>query len=476
MLEQIASILTNDCLLDHSQTIVVGVSGGPDSLSLLDILSQLEYPLIIVHLDHGLRPESGAEAASLKQQIEAMGLPLILSREDVAAFANVHGQSIEEAARTVRYRLLFSSAREHNAQAVAVGHTADDQVETVLMHLLRGAGLSGLRGMSYRSLPNPWSQDIPLVRPLLSIWREQIQAYVETHNLKPVQDPSNMDIRYYRNRLRHELIPFLEIYNPGIRSILWQTADILREDYAVLEAATQAAWQTSVNQQGAGFVAFEHMKLKGYPLGIQRQLVRKAINYLRQGLRDVNFDSVDRALEFLNTPPRSGQCDLMSGLHLLLEKDLLWIVSWEADLPQIDWPQLQSGEVKILEVPGEVHISEDWRLSANQVRADLETVRQKAMQNSDPFQAWIDGGELQEPLQVHARRFGDRFKPLGMDGHSIKLSDFMVNVKLPQRAREKWPIIYTQGEVLWVPGFRLAHPFRIKSGTRQIVQLQLTRS
>ncbi len=476
MLEQIASISKHNCLLKLSQPVVVGVSGGPDSLSLLDILSQLEYPLIVVHLDHGLRPESGIEAVLLKQQVEAMGMPLILGKEDVEVYAETHSQSIEEAARILRYRLLFSTAREHDAQAVAVGHTADDQVETVLMHLLRGAGLSGLQGMSYRSLPNPWSQDIPLVRPLLSTWREQIQAYVAARNLKPFQDSSNMDIRYYRNRLRHELIPLLETYNPGIRPILWRTADILREDYAVLEALTQAAWEACINQLGAGFVAFEHMQLKEYPLGVQRQLVRKAINHLRPGLRDIDFDTVDRALDFLRNPPRSSKSDLASGLRLLLETDLLWIASWEADLPQTDWPQLQPGEEKTLEIPGTVILPGGWQLSANHLKTDLVFVREQAMQNSDPFQAWIDGQELHGSLKVHARCSADRFKPLGMNGHSIKLSDFMVNVKLPQRVRDNWPLVYIQGEIVWVPGFRLAHPFRIKSGTRQIVHLQLTRS
>ena len=161
---------------------------------------------------------------------------------------------------------------------------------------------------------------------------------------------------------------------------------------------------------------------------------------------------------------------------MLLETDLLWIAAWEADLPQIDWPQLQPGEEKTLEIPGTVILPGGWQLSANQLKTDLAFVREQAMQNSDPFQAWIDGEELHEPLKVHARCPGDRFKPLGMNGHSIKLSDFMVNVKLPQRARDNWPLVYIQGEIAWVPGFRLAHTFRIKSGTRQIVHLQLSRS
>ena len=476
MLEQISSILQHNCLLKASQTVVVGVSGGPDSLSLLDILRQLEYPLIVVHLDHGLRPESGAEADLVKQQIEAMGLHLISVKEDVTAFADAHGQSVEEAARNVRYRLLFSTAREHDAQAVAVGHTADDQVETMLMHLLRGAGLSGLKGMSYRSLPNPWSQDIPLVRPLLSTWRVQIQAYVKAHALRPIQDPSNMDTRYFRNRLRHELIPLLETYNPGVRPILWRTADILGEDYAVLAAATQAAWQVCVRQQGPGYIAFDFVCLKAYPVGIQRQLIRQAINQLRAGMRNIDFDAVQRALDFLNAPSKSAQSDLSLGLRLLLEKELLWIASWEADLPQAGWPQLDPGQEYILEVPGEILLSGGWRLSASRISANLASTRDHARQNRDPFQTWLDSTELHEPFIVRARHAGDRFKPLGMNGHSIKLSDFMVNAKLPRRARDNWPLVYSGDELLWIAGIRPADPFRLKLDTRQIIYLQLNRT
>lgn len=473
MLGQIASILQHNCLLNHSQVIVVGVSGGPDSLSLLDILRRLEYPLLVVHLDHNLRAESGNEAMQLKQQIDAMGLPLILGKEDVKTFAEEQGQSIEEAARNVRYRLLFSIAKEHRAQAVAVGHTADDQVETVVMHLLRGAGLNGLQGMSYRAIPNPWSQNIPLVRPLLSIWKEQIQAYAKAQGLKPFTDPSNTDTRYFRNRLRHELIPLLENFNPGIRPILWRTADILREDFAVLEAASHNAWQSCIRNQGVGFVSFEYDQLKSFPTGIKRQLIRLAINQLRPGLRDVDFDTIQHALDFLEQPSRSAQSDLSLGLRILLEGDLLWIAAWEANLPQLEWPQLRPGEESILEIPGSVVLPANWKLVANWT--DLSPTISTARQNQDPFQAWIDGSGLDERLIVRARRAGDRFKPLGMGGHSMKLSDFMVNVKLPQRARECWPLLCSQEDVLWVPGFRLAHPFRIRAATRKIVHLQLTR-
>ena len=167
VLEQFVSAIKGKCLLDSGSAVLVGVSGGPDSLCMLDILRRLDYRLVVAHLDHSLRADSAQEAEQLRHLVEGYSLPFVLERGDVPAYAARHSLSIEEAAREVRYRFLFDQAARCQAPAVAVGHTANDQVETVLMHLLRGSGLAGLRGMSYRSLPNPWSQSIPLVRPLL---------------------------------------------------------------------------------------------------------------------------------------------------------------------------------------------------------------------------------------------------------------------------------------------------------------------
>ncbi len=162
-------------------------------------------------------PSSSADAQYVGEIAASMQIPFYTSREDIGAYADRHMLSIEEAARVVRYRFLFEQATRCQAQAVAVGHTADDQVETILMHLLRGSGIAGLKGMVAYSLPNPWSREIPLIRPLLATWRQEIETYLRSTALQPLQDASNRDTRFFRNRLRHELVPFLEQYNPNLR-------------------------------------------------------------------------------------------------------------------------------------------------------------------------------------------------------------------------------------------------------------------
>jgi tRNA(Ile)-lysidine synthase len=340
MLEPVELTLQANCHLDRQQAILVAVSGGPDSLCLLHLLWELGYNLVVAHLDHSLRPESAAEAAMVQRITESLGVHYVHDRRDVAGYASQKSQSIEEAARELRYRFLFEQAETLTAQAVAVGHTADDQVETVLMHLLRGAGLSGLRGMRYYSLPNPWSKTIPLVRPLLGIWREEIMAYLDQRGLQPSQDASNLEKRYYRNRLRHELIPHLDELNPGVRRRIWKMATLLQDEDETIERVVDAAWSQFYESDSAGAVAFDTGGLCKLQKGVQRRLIRRAISHLRPGLRDIDYETVERVLDFLASPTRSGRKDLAAGLRLEMEGERLWIATWEADLPGANWPQL----------------------------------------------------------------------------------------------------------------------------------------
>ena len=466
--------MQQDCQLDTDRAVLVGVSGGADSLCLLDILNRLRYPVVVAHFNHCLRPDAEADARGVRLVAETRKLPFVLGSEDVAAFANEHSLSIEEAARITRYRFLFDQARKLNAQAVAVGHNADDQVETVLMHMLRGAGLSGLKGMSPRMLPNPWSQDIPLVRPLLSVCRDEISAYCDERGLTPIFDLSNLDTTFFRNRLRHDLIPTLDEYVPGVRTRIWRMAQILAGDHAVLEQIVNGAWEACVVEQGTGYVAFNPAFLAAQPLGVQRRLVRRAIGELLPNLRDVDFDIVARVLEFLAHPTSTRQRDLALGLRAFYEDDNLCLAAWDADLPIGDWPQIPAGEVIALNVPGKISLENGWSLLAEAV-ADLEAARGEAAGNENPYRGWLDFGDQQPTLNLRARLPGDRFKPLGMRGHSTKLSDFMINVKIPRRARAGWPLVCAGDEIAWITGFRLAHPFRLTGETQRAVHLRLSK-
>lgn len=471
VLASVRNILNQESQLDPERAIVVGVSGGPDSLCLVHVLQALGYAVIVAHLNHGLRTQAEADAKMVERMAARLGLPFHLGEEDVFAYAEVRAMSVEEAARELRYNFLFGVAREQQAQAVAVGHNADDQVETVLMHLLRGAGLSGLKGMQVRSIIPAWSEEIPLLRPLLALWREQIMAYCRQHDLEPVFDESNLDTTFYRNRLRHELIPTLEGYNPQARQAIWRTAATLAGDFQVLQKDIDDAWMDCVLEQGNGWVGLTRSAFGALPLGLQRGLMRRAIATIRPALRDIDFGAVERALQIVSHPPLTNQADLIAGLRLVIEADRCWLATWEADLPSADWPQVAETSQR-LDLPGEVSLRAGWRLCAKPV-ASVDRVRQLALTNKDPYQAWLDLGEKTSTLVVRGRRPGDRFQPLGMLGQGMKLADFYINLKLPRRARDGWPLLCAGEHIVWVPGLRLAHPFRLRPETEKVVHVCL---
>jgi tRNA(Ile)-lysidine synthase len=479
MLNRFISILQQKCFLSPENKVLVGVSGGADSLFLLDLLSRSNYPFIVAHLNHQLRPEAEHDAQFVESITGRLGIPFVLGKEDVVAFAQRSGLSIEEAARHLRYSFLFENAKQVGAQAVLVAHHADDQIETVLMHFLRGSGLAGLRGMHYLSFPNPWSDEIPLARPLLGFWREEIDAYLQDHKLEPIEDKTNRDTTIFRNRLRHELIPSLTRYNPGIRKVLYRMSQVLDADYEILEGIVDSAWQEICKEQGPGYTSFRFAALSTQPVGIQRYLIRKGINFLLPGLRDIDFHTVDRALDFIKMPTQSKRMELAAGLYILLEDELLWLANDTAVLPDRAWPQLSPNDNNCIELSlgltGNLLLGQGWRIEVDLQKTSRDSYRQ-VLENPDMLQAWVDIEQVQFPLAVRCRQPGDRFRPAGMSGRSVKLSDFMINVKMPERARARWPLVYSGSELMWVPGYRLAHSFLISDSTPHVLHLRLVRS
>jgi tRNA(Ile)-lysidine synthase len=474
MLDNIDSILHQECKLYVNNLLLVGVSGGPDSLCLLNILHKLGFPIIAAHVNHGLRPEADEESQFVNQFADHLGVDFISCRVDVISFSSEYSISIEEAARTLRYQYLFEQAELNGASAVLVGHNADDQVETILMHLLRGSGLSGLRGMEYRTLPNPWSEHIPLVRPLLSTWRKDILEYLSENELKPVSDQSNLDTTYFRNRLRHELLPILERYTPRIRGNLLRAGQIMRDDYSVLQRLVSEAWDAHLVKQGPGYLAFYLPGFLQLSPSIQRYLLRKAIGYFLPGIHDVNFECIERGLQYLAEAKPGGQVDLISGLRVIKDGELFWLTSRNNDLPISDYPMLKPGIQLTLNISSSLYINSGWELQAEEVQDPLQGY-QHSCANQDPFQAWVDAGEIDLPMIVRCRKTGERFQPLGMKGRSMKVSDLMINLKLPQRARPAWPLICSGADILWIPGCRRSHLAQVKPGSRLIVHLTLRR-
>lgn len=471
MLEHIEAVLADECGLDKSRPVLVGVSGGPDSLCLMQVLHEAGYPIVLAHFNHRLRAEAEAEAAAVGQIAARLPVPAVIEGGDVRRHADAHGIAIEEAARELRYRFLFQQARRLDAQAVAVGHTADDQVETVLMHLIRGAGLAGLKGMTYRTWLQSYDAAIPIVRPLLDVWREDTVLYCAAHGLNPHFDPSNESLNFLRNRLRHLLIPTLETYNPRFREAVWRSARTLSADHALLSEIVEAAWKESTSQVTDRIVKFDLPRLSAQPPALQRHLIRRAVEQLLPG-QETGYAVLERAAAFL-ADPGAARVELTGGLHLFREGGALYAAASPGALPLARWPQMPPGMDSIeIAIPGQVELAGGWGFSAEPWRLPALAWEQ-ASQNTDRYQVWLDGAKLSGKLELRVRRRGDAFEPAGLQGHSQKLSDFLINAKLPKRARERWPLLCSGDQIVWVPGYRVAAPFQLEQSSARAVYFAL---
>jgi tRNA(Ile)-lysidine synthase len=443
----------------------------------MSILRKTGYRVIVAHFNHKLRPDADADANIVEQTAARLNLVSVIESGDVRAYADQEKLSIEEAARNMRYRFLMQQVHRFHAQAVAVGHTADDQVETVLMHFIRGAGLAGLKGMSYRTIIHMFDPQIPIIRPLLDTWREETVVYCAANGFRPRHDPSNASLDFFRNRMRHLLIPTLESYNPRFREVIWRTSRSLASDYEILSNVLDGAWNACVVQENIGFITFDSARLSKQLIGLQRSLIRRAIKRVHPGELDLSYATLERASSFISNPEEHHRVriDLTGGVHLLREGSLIYVVAGNVTLPIERWPQMPDDSNTIpLKVPCQINLSGDWKLSCERWNM-ASLAMEQARSNDDPFHAWVDANGISDALELRVRQEGDRFQPLGMDGHEMKISDFFINVKLPQRARDRWPLLCVGEKVVWVPGYRPAHPFRLTESTRQALYFSMMR-
>lgn len=446
--------------------IVIGVSGGPDSLALLHFLRDFTSPscLWVAHLNHGLRPEADDEAEFVAQTAETWGLLFRGRKVDVTRLARYQGWSVEEAGREARYQFLADLADECHVEAAVVAHNADDQAETVLLHLIRGSGLSGLKGMR-PVVPMPGKPSVKLVRPFLMTTRQEIEDYCHKQGLQPILDSTNRDPVYLRNRVRHELLPMLAVFNPRVKKHLQQFSDLAAADEAFLADQTDLAWQEILEGQGTEWLRLNLGKWRSLPLSLRRRTLRRAVAELRPTISEISFRTIDLAHQISMEKDTGAKATLPGGIALLLEYGQILLTTGLEQIP-MDHPQLPYGKSLSLAIPGHVTLDEDWIVTASESGAGLAEVRS----NRDPWLAYFDIGQ-RRVLAVRSRSPGEQFQPLGMDGRSSSIQDVMVNRKLPARLREHWPVVATEEHLVWLVGVQMDDRAKVTENSQRIIQL-----
>ncbi len=467
LLEQrVLNFIQGNQLVSGQHCLLVAVSGGPDSVCLLYILVKLQEELgirlHIAHLNHQLRgADSEADAHYVSDLAHRLGIPATIEQRDVKAYQAQHHLSLEEAAREVRYTFLAQAAKSIGANRAAVGHTADDHIETILMHLIRGAGTRGLRGLQPSNRWQSSESSLTIVRPLLPVSRQETADYCHNDQLLPRIDTSNLSLSPLRNRIRHQLLPLLESYNPRVAEALLRTARIAGDDLAFLDKETSRQWGKIVQKQGTTITLDKEGFLE-LPPALKRYLLRRAIEDLLGNLKDIESRHIEEMIDAL-TKPTGKRLSLPGGLVFSIEYDKYLIGSDPAALSP--FPVLDAEFP--LKLPGET-VPPGWHIEATIIS------REQITEKDEDFTAYFDLNKTGNKLLVRPRQPGDRFQPLGMNGPK-KLGEFMIDSKIPSAWRQRVPIVCSPQHILWVVGWRIDERVKVTNTTRQILRLKFKR-
>jgi tRNA(Ile)-lysidine synthase len=468
----------NHASLSPSSHILVAVSGGADSMALLhalhDLAPRFGWRLTVAHLHHGLRgvPADG-DARFVADTAAQLGLSCVVGRARVPAAARRQGISIEMAAREARYAFLVRTARKVNAEVMVTAHTADDQAETVLLKLIRGAGRSGLAGIPQEGAV----KGCRLVRPLLAVTRASILAYLKDRKLTWREDESNADRSFLRNRVRHELLPLLEKeFNPRLRETLFRTSRILAAEEEWLEelaggmlagcAGGSLTPTHSPQRRGRQVGDLSCVRLNRYPLAARRRVIRR---WLIQGTAPescLDFETVDRILALCERPKGSKTLLLGEGWGARRVYDRLTL-----DRIASRGPSAFSVRVR---VPGETVLPEQgWRIVA-QLAPGLVRDRPPGPGHLPARASFSAAVWNRQPLVVRSWRAGDKMDPFGMKG-SKKIQDILVDEKIPQGERLALPLFESGHEIVWLPGYRVARSWAVTDPDAVNLQLSVER-
>jgi tRNA(Ile)-lysidine synthase len=459
LLHQVQQTIHDYQMVAHGHTLLVAVSGGPDSMVLLHTLWRLRQPLgiklCVAHLNHQMRASAAEDALFVESVAHELGIPCISKAINIPAYQRRYKLSPEDAARRLRYAFLRATAVQLGADRIAVGHTADDQAETVLLHLLRGSGLRGLCGMP--------PLRAAIMRPLIRVRRGDVLDYLRRHRLSYREDPTNDQRRYTRNRIRLDLLPTLQrSYNPRLVQALCSTAQILADDEAALQELSRQHFISACLPSTSELIQLKIDALTCLSPSLQRRVLREALNGLMGNLQRVTATHI-AAIRTL-CQPGIGHKWLQLPQGVVVERRyevLLMHRQGRSAALDVDVP---------LPIPGICHID------ALGVSIVSELLRYEVAMGPFPTGdvTWLDADRVGQGARVRTRRPGDRLQPLG-SSYTRKLKAFLIDAKVPQVVRDRLPLVVCNAGIAWVAGMRAAEWAKVVPDTRLILRLEILR-
>ena len=451
-------------LMSRGGRVVVGVSGGADSVCLLNILhkyrSTLGIEIHVAHLNHGLRgAEADRDAEFVRALADRLDLPATIDKRDVEAWRSRYRLTPEEAAREVRYRFLSETA---GGDTVAVAHTRSDHVETVMLHLLRGAGLSGLVGLKEDTvLSYSRMSGLRLIRPLICLTRPEVEAYCRDAGLEYRADSTNVSITPTRNRIRLKLLPEIRReFNPRVDEALERLSRLAADDLDYIRIQAASAESEIVRREGETRV-IDRAGLAGLHPALRRAVLKSALAGALGSAKDIEAGHIEDMLD-IAAGGAGRAVDLPRGLVFRAGYSELYLGS--GTVPAAGWPAI-SGEYRLI-IPGETLLP-GWRVTAEVL--PVSEIGEPAAQ-ADRMTALLDLARTGNELIVRGRRDGDRFRPLGL-GAEKKLKDFFSDSRVPRERRAGVPVV-TAGRIVWVAGYRLDESVKVTQDTTEVVRVR----
>ena len=449
--DHVREALTGFGISASTDSLLIAVSGGPDSVALLNLVSEAGFRAEVAHLDHLTRSGSSTDDARFVEALaRSLNVPFHLHSENVAAGAAESPMSFEEYARERRYAFFVETARVCECAAVVTGHHADDQAETVLMRIIRGTSPNGLSG-----IPADTMRDgVRVLRPLLEVRRRDVIAYLHARDLAYCRDESNEDISFARNRVRHELLPHLaREFNPRIFDAIDRLADLARAEDELVENLTIGFMKECVQD---GSILLRAPFARGHRALQRRSLVALALNH---GVQP-DAERIERAIRFILDAPSNKSFDLGAGVRLSSARDRVSIVLRDAGAPD-------AREVALV-VPGETDAF-GTRLRVTMLDRPPDG---PLSAYCTPRRQVVDARALERDVRVRFRRNGDRIAPLGVGG-SRKLKDYLRDVGVPPTERNRILLITGGGEIVWVVGYAVAQTAAVTEKTAKLAQIEV---
>lgn len=443
-------------MIHPQDTIIMGISGGADSVCLLHILYTLKHELKLnlrgVHVHHGLRQQEADEDAAFVQELcEKMGIPVTLYSFEIKKEAHQRKVSEEEAGRLIRYEVFEKERSKFKQGKIAVGHHMNDQAETILFNLMRGSGLKGIGGMA------PVRGHI--LRPLLAVTREEIETYCKDRNLSFRTDSTNLVELYSRNKIRLNLIPYMEEqFNPELVKSLYQFSRIIKRIDHYMEEENGKAMERCVTMRGKQGIIHLESFLQQHP-AIQYEILRKILNSILENLENIGYKHFENIIGLVDK--QSGKkVHLPQGIlvkreydHIIIEKENRGKAETEPFCCKINPPC-------ILEIPGE----------GGFVECRLYQAQKQKTYSKKTYTKCFDYDKIKGTLEIRTKRPGDFIFLRGINGKK-KIKSFFIDQKVPRTQRGKIPLLAEGQNILWIVGYRINERYKIDSSTKNILEI-----